>query len=176
MIIPAKFSQHRPKFWLVTAPVTLAAVGALTLLAAMWFGGPHAPRIVANNISRNFRACLISDSNGAAGALSAWAGMQQATHTAPINAQRIQTPTATTPTALPYINSLVQRHCGLIISAGTDLHDAVDTAAQHNPHQRFINIGPPIQQPNVQNLPTATPSLISDIVRSAAQGAHPQLH
>lgn len=150
---------------------TLVAAVLLAWLTIALSAGPRTPKIVANNISRNFRACLINDQQDASAAWPVWSALQKAASGAAINAQRIQVPKSSASAPLPYVNSLMQRNCGLIISVGPHLHDAVTTAAQHNPHQRFITVGPPIKLPNVRSFSPADKSAVISAVR---QAAHPQ--
>jgi basic membrane lipoprotein Med (substrate-binding protein (PBP1-ABC) superfamily) len=161
------------KFWLATAATALATTGTVTGLSVLLLsGGSDNPRAVAHNISRNFRACLITSEPDQPTAQTAWSGLQNAARTTPVNAQRIITPsTATTTTALlPYIESLVQRECGLIISTGPHLDAAITAAAKNHPHQHFVTTGTPIALPNVTTLPTPTAAAITDAVHTASQG------
>ncbi|MEV7395155.1 transposase [Streptomyces sp. NPDC091215] len=74
-----------------------------------------------------------------------------------------------TAASLPYVNSLVQRHCGLIVSVGPDLHDAVTTAARHNPRQQFIIVGSPVKLANVRSFPPADQSAVIRAIRQVAE-------
>ncbi|MCQ4082299.1 hypothetical protein NGB36_17220 [Streptomyces sp. RB6PN25] len=164
--------QNRPRQARLTAALgALITVGLLTWLAFSVLTGPQTPRIVANNVSRNFRTCLINDQHDAAMTPSVWSAVQEAAQGAAINAQHIVVPDTGNAAPLPYVNSLMQRHCGLIISVGPDLHDAIVTAAQHNPRQQFVSIGQPIKLPNMHSFSSASQSTISSMVRGAA---HPQ--
>ncbi|MFJ5535172.1 BMP family ABC transporter substrate-binding protein [Streptomyces sp. NPDC093261] len=146
----------------------LVAAGLLVWLAVALLTGPGTPKIVANNISRNFRACLINGQQDASMAQPVWSSLQKAASGAAVNAQHIQVPKGSTAASLPYVNSLVQRRCGLIISVGPELHDAVATAARHNPHQRFITMGPAVKLPNVRNFsPVDRPAVISAVQQAA---------
>ncbi|MEU9243755.1 BMP family ABC transporter substrate-binding protein [Streptomyces sp. NPDC048385] len=155
----------------MAAAGTLVVTGLLAWLAIALLTPPRAPKVVANNISRNFRACLINDQHDSAMAQSVWSSLQQATSGAAVNAQHLEIPKSGTAASLPYINSLVQRHCGLIISVGPDLHDAVTTAARHNPHQRFIIVGSPIKLANVRSF---SPAARAAVIRAVQQAAAPR--
>ncbi|MFD8811221.1 hypothetical protein ACFV23_06975 [Streptomyces sp. NPDC059627] len=104
-------------------------------------------------------------------ALPVWSSLQKLTSGDAVNARHIQIPKSSTAASLPYVNSLVQRHCGLIISVGPDLHDAVTTAARHNPHQRFIIVGSPIKLANVRSF---SPTDQSAVIRAIQQAADPR--
>lgn len=155
----------------MAAAGALVATGLLTWLAVALLTGPRTPKIVANNISRNFRACLVNGQQDASMAQPIWSSLQKAASGAAINAQHIQVPKGSTAASLPYVNSLVQRKCGLIISVGPELHDAVATAARHNPHQRFITMGPAVKLSNVRNY---SPADRSAVISAVQQAANPQ--
>ncbi|MEU3535742.1 BMP family ABC transporter substrate-binding protein [Streptomyces murinus] len=166
------FSLHdRPrKVWLAAAAGALAVIGLLAWLALTLPTGPRAPKVVANNISRNFRTCLINSQRDASVAQTVWSALQKGADSAAINAQHITIPrSSTTARALPYVNSLVQHHCGLVVSVGPSLHDAVTTAARNNPHQKFIAIGASIELPNVQTFSPADQSAAVSAVQKAAR-------
>jgi basic membrane lipoprotein Med (substrate-binding protein (PBP1-ABC) superfamily) len=170
MLAPLGLHDRSRTFWLSALAGTALTIGLLSWLAIAWLNRPQTPRITANNISRNFRACLITDQQDNDTSQIAWAGIQDAARATPVNAQRITIPKTTSSSVqIPYINSAVQRNCGLIISIGTSLHAALETTAQHNPHQQFINAGQSIAQPNVRNISGVTPETIGNLVRQAAQ-------
>lgn len=169
---PVQLHDRPGSFWWSALAGTAIAAGLAVWVVVSWLSGSHTHRIVANNISRNFRACLITDQQDTTAAQSAWAGIQDAARSIPVNAQRLTVSSTTTAPLIPYVNSLVQRKCGLIISVDATLHAAVATSAQHNPHQQFLNTSQqPISLPNVRNLPEATRGAIGNIVRLAANKA-----
>ncbi len=98
-----------------------------------------------------------------------WVSLQDAASGAAINAQRIQIPKDAAPASLPYINSLVQRKCGFIISVGSGIQQAVITAARENPHQQFITMGPSIKLPNVHSFSLTDRSAVISTVQQAAR-------
>jgi basic membrane lipoprotein Med (substrate-binding protein (PBP1-ABC) superfamily) len=162
-------SRDRPRaFWPSVLACTVA-VGLVGWLAIAWLTHSSKPHVVANNISRNFRACLVADQQSTSAAQAAWSGMRDAARNTPVNAQRLIVPEGASATTLvPYVNSLVQRKCGLIISVDASLRTAVTTAAQRNPREQFINTATSISLPNVRNLPGATRAAVSNVVRQAA--------
>jgi basic membrane lipoprotein Med (substrate-binding protein (PBP1-ABC) superfamily) len=91
-----------------------------------------------------FQACLLTGANGLADPAAAplWAGMQDAslaTH-AKVSYLAVAGP-QTDGNAEPYANTLVQRHCSLVIGAGRSQVDAVETVAKANSHARFAVAG-----------------------------------
>lgn len=160
------------RFWLVTtaSATTVAGIGAA--LALILIGSDTHPRhVMANNISRNFRACLVTSDPGSPAAQAGWAGLRAAANSGPVNSQRIITPPSATTTEalLPYLESLVQRKCGLIIGAGPHLNAAVTAAAAKNPHQHFLIASTASKSPNVTALPTLSAHDVANAVRSAAR-------
>jgi basic membrane lipoprotein Med (substrate-binding protein (PBP1-ABC) superfamily) len=165
----ARLRLQGPRLWITVLTCAVVVTGLAIWIATRGDGTAH---IKANNISRNFRACLLTDGRDAQSSGDLWAGMQEAARTTPVNAQRIVAPATTTASLVPYVNSMVARKCGLIIAAGPDLHDAVATAAQHNPHQEFLYTGNLIHLANVTSLPHPTRDSISTLVKTAAQKQH----
>ena len=128
--------------------VTAVVVVTLSILLT----GNDAPSPGADNVSRNFRACLLvspTNATDAGLARAAWQGMQQAARAGHVNAQRFPTPTIDAKAALPYINGAVQRHCGLIIAVGAGMKPATEAAATANPHQRFALVGGASSHPRI---------------------------
>ncbi|MCE3033689.1 hypothetical protein [Streptomyces sp. CMSTAAHL-2] len=148
---------------------TLVTTGLLVWISVAMLTAPRTPKVVANNISRNFRACLVNDQQDAAMAQPVWSSLQNAASGAAINAQHIQVPKDAKTASLPYINSLVQRKCGLIISVGPGLQQAMITAARNNPHQRFITMGPSVKLPNVHSFPPTDRSAVISAVQQASR-------
>lgn len=61
--------------------------------------------------------------------------------------------TAAPTAALPYFNGAVAQHCSLVISVGTTMVPAVNSAAVANPHQQFLIVGATSGTSNVSSLP-----------------------
>lgn len=162
--------RTRDRALLAAAAVAVVAgvVAALTL--------PSSPSgIVAANVSRNLRACLVTDaSNAADGTVTAaaWAGLERAATTGRVNAERLPVPSTDATADLPYFNGAVQAHCALILSVGPALTAALDQAAKKNAHQRFylVTTTPPPgpAQANVTDLlVAASPATTADQVYAA---------
>ncbi|MDV7219128.1 hypothetical protein [Streptomyces prunicolor] len=138
---------------LVGGGAVTAVVVAVTL--SLLLSGNDAPSPRANNVSRNFRACLLvspTNATDAGLARAAWQGMQRAAAAGHVNAQRFPTPTIDAKAALPYINGAVQQHCGLIIAVGTGMKPATEAAATANPHQRFALVGGASSHPRIASV------------------------
>ncbi|MCW2873009.1 hypothetical protein [Actinacidiphila oryziradicis] len=127
-----------------------AAVVVARVTVLLTGGGTGRPR--ADNVSRNFRACLLvspANATDARLAKAAWEGMQDAAKSGHVNAQRFPTPTIDAKAALPYFNGTVQQHCGVIITVGTGMKPATEAAATANPHQEFAVVGAASTRPHI---------------------------
>ncbi|OXM61363.1 hypothetical protein [Amycolatopsis vastitatis] len=132
--------------------VLVAAVGvAATVL--LW-PGESAPQPVAYaNISRNARICLASTSSGDVPEI--WQAIQAETNREPVNAQHLIAPNRQPDTIAPFLNGVLALHCRLIITTGSDMHDAVTAAAKSHPDQAFASDDKSITQPNVRHVAAA---------------------
>lgn len=162
-------SGRRPKV-IVIIVVLLAAVTA-TLITLVEVHKPT-PAVTYTNLSRNFRVCLLTTTNGAAENAPVWTAIQTATTQAPINAQHITAPTGTPDQLAPYLNSLIAMKCGLIVTAGNDLADTTTNTARSNPTQRFLTSTNSAGLPNVDTIPAAPEAITAEIV-NAAHGHYP---
>lgn len=147
------------------AVVLIAAIVTIVIITSQ----PAPTRPAAyNNISRNFKTCLLTTTADTALTATDWAAIQTATQNRPINAQHLVAPTGPTETLIPYLNSLLALHCQLIISAGTDLTATLTTVAKNHPQQRFANISPiKTGLRNVRDLADDAPASITDLVTTA---------
>jgi basic membrane lipoprotein Med (substrate-binding protein (PBP1-ABC) superfamily) len=159
--------RHKPLIVGLGALVLIAA--ATTTLLLVIKPSPRAP--IAANVSRNLRACLLTTTTNATDAqttAAVWAGLQKASATGHVNAERLPLPTNDPKAALPYFNGAVQQHCALIISVGNTMEPAVASAAAADENQRFVVVGATGSEPNMSrpNI-TAIPQAASDSVTSA---------
>lgn len=104
-------------------------------------GGGAAPRARQYSASD---ACLLTDSHGVTGSQAAlvWAGMEDAslaTHTK-VSSLPVFGP-ETVANAVPYVNTLVQRHCDVVLAVGDTQTAAVEQVAAMNPKVRFVVVG-----------------------------------
>lgn len=155
--------------------VGAAAVVCLTMLGYLAVNSdgpaPRARQYLA------FKACLLTDSQGIAGkgAATAWAGMQQASLSTRAKIQYLPVAgPATVPTALPYLRSLVQLHCDLIVAASGFPSTAVAEGANHFEKNRFVVIGERSTGPNIVSISADTtqiPGDLSKIIKSAVESS-----
>jgi basic membrane lipoprotein Med (substrate-binding protein (PBP1-ABC) superfamily) len=102
-----------------------------------------------------FDACLLTDANGLAGpqAAQAWAGMQAASLATHAKVEYLPVAGAqTTGAARPYLASLVQRHCNVVIAVGAAPAAAVAADARQFKSVRFAVVGGQATDPNVTAL------------------------
>jgi basic membrane lipoprotein Med (substrate-binding protein (PBP1-ABC) superfamily) len=135
--------------------IALGAVVAVLVIApiVIWTTADDQP--IANNVSRNFRACLLTatpDATDARTAQAVWTGLQKAASTGKVNSEHLPLTVVAPAAAQPYFNGAIAQHCGLVVSVGTAMAPAVEAAAAANPHQHFLLVGAPSTRPNIASL------------------------
>jgi hypothetical protein len=156
--------------WLGAGACVVAA-GALTW--ALWPSNPVTPPQARHYL--NVTACLLTDSRGIAlgtpGA-PAWAAMQNASLATHVMVSYL--PGTGPGNATVMLNTLVQRHCGVIITTGTATRQVL-AAARANPHQRFLvvaNHRATAPRPNAVVVPAAdAPQRIDQAIHTLASAA-----
>ncbi|WP_236795282.1 hypothetical protein [Amycolatopsis sp. GM8] len=156
------------RHWKITIPTGIVVVAGIALAIVMWVLPDSPPQaVVYTNVSANFKACLLSTTRDADDSEHVWPAIQAAGTRAAINAQHITAPAGTSDQLVPYLNSLISLHCGLIITAGTDLtQPALDVAKTH-PQQRFLIQPPHDPLANVDSIPSQ-PDALTALVAAAA--------
>lgn len=120
-----------------------------------------------------FKACLLTDSHGIAGkeAAPVWSGMQHASLKTHAKIQYLAVPEpATVANARPYLASLVQRHCGIILAAGELATETVTANAQSFGQAHFVVLGAATTSGNVVAADiseTSVPDVVERIVSDA---------
>ncbi|QKV74198.1 hypothetical protein [Amycolatopsis sp. Hca4] len=136
--------------WAVLGVLMAAAGIAATVL--LWPGEPSPQPITYANISRNARICLASTSAGDAPEI--WREIQAESSGKPVNAQHLIAPNRQPDTVASFLNGVLALHCRLIITTGTDMHDATTAAAKSHPEQTFASNDQSITLPNVRHVTT----------------------
>ena len=146
-------------------------IGVVMILAAagilLVFQGSGSRTPTVNNESRNYRACLMADAADATDAQAVqavWAGLQRAAATGKVNAERLPLGSSDPDTALPYFNGAVEQHCGIIVSVGSLMKTATESAAAKNPGQRFMLVGVSSARTNVVTVTMSDASTVSGAV------------
>lgn len=134
-----KFTERR---WLAAG----LAAAALVAAGVTVFVRGHSPQGPAD--ARQFYSassvCLLTDSRGitALPASTVWAGLEDAslaTH-AKVTYLTVNGP-ATAARAVPYVNSLVEQHCNVIVAAGAPQVSALTEVAARTPKTNFVIVG-----------------------------------
>lgn len=125
--------------WAVAAAVAVAGCVAGALVATA--PGRATPPTRARQYLA-FTACLLTDSDGVAGSPAAqvWAGMQDASLTTHAKAEYLPVYGTTAASAQPYLASLIQRRCGMVLAVGTAQVSALTADAGRYPRVRFVAI------------------------------------
>jgi hypothetical protein len=141
----------------------LAAIGAgaalLTLIG--WLAWPDADEPPRARQYRDVTACLLTGADGLQGeqAGAVWAGMQEESARTRVRVQYLAAADAVSvEDTMPYVVSLAQGGCRIVVVAGGLPGDAVYRAAGRFPEVRFVVIGGSAAQGNVSVAPTGPPS------------------
>jgi hypothetical protein len=155
-----------------------AAAGVLVLVAAAGYlaltltkAPPRARQYL------DFKACLLTDAQGITGRQAApiWAEMGQASLKTRARIQYLPIfGPPTVPNALPYLASLTQRHCNIIVATGRIPATTISGAAARYPRIRFIAIGANGTARNLTTLNTddaQAPATVKRLIINAAKNA-----
>lgn len=156
--------------WLAAGACVVAA-GAVTW--ALWPSNPVTAPQARHYL--NVTACLLTDSRGIAPGTPgapAWAAMQNASLATHVMVSYL--PDSAPGDATVMLNTLVQRHCGVIITTGTAVRQVL-AAARANPHQRFLLVADhpaAAPAPNAAVVPAAdAPQRIDQAIHALAPAA-----
>ncbi|GIJ44112.1 hypothetical protein Val02_09980 [Virgisporangium aliadipatigenens] len=155
-----------------------AAVVLVVAALVAWIRWPHdepAPPPRAREYL-DFTACLLTDAAGVLGADAApvWAGMQAASAQTRARVQYLAATGATTADdAVPFLNSLAQGGCGVVIGTGTLAVQAIEKGAARFPSVRFVVVGMPLVAPNVTVVTASPDSPVDEAVRKVVVAAVP---
>lgn len=168
--------QRFSLLWLhkkITIPTGIGVIGGIIAVLVFVLTTPSTPEAITyTDLSRNFRVCLLSTTRDAADVNRLWPAVQAASRKVAINAEHVTAPAGTNDELVPYLNSLIAIHCGLIITAGHDLTEPTIAVAKTHPQQHFLIPSPHDTLPNVDSVPEQPDALTTTVV-SAAQAATP---
>lgn len=150
--------------WVVAA-VALAGCVTGVLIAVMSGSGAASPARARQYLS--FTACLLTDSRGLAGpsAAQVWAGMQDASLATDAKVEYLPVYGTTAAAAQPYVASLVQRRCGMVLAVGAAPVSAVAADAGRYPAVRFVAIGATSGSRNVTTVDPANGQVRAGVAR-----------
>lgn len=106
---------------IAVATIACFSVAAAVTTVLAWPSSPVAPGADRVRQYADTRACLLTGSAGVSDPLASavWAGMQGASSSTRAMVSYLTVPAgATQASALPYVASLVQRKCGVIVAVG----------------------------------------------------------
>jgi hypothetical protein len=132
------------------AVVAVCALTAILLVVLLPGSGPAPATRARQYVS--FTACLLTDARGLAApqAAQAWAGLEAASQATLAKAEYLPVLGAqTTASALPYLASLVQRRCGVVVAVGAAPVSAVAADAGRFAKIQFAVVGGRATAPNV---------------------------
>lgn len=140
-------------FWFLVGSACVVLAGLAVGLTLVFVGGSTSTAPIARARSyTNFQACLLTGERGLADPASTplWAGMQQAslaTH-AKVSYLAVMGP-QTRDNALPFLGSLLIRHCQVVLAAGQPERDAIAQRASKYPSVKFAVVGGTSTAPNI---------------------------
>lgn len=161
--------------WPVGGAVVVV-VGAV-LAVVLWPSpspAPYRPPARAR-VYKAFTICLLTGPQGVAGAEAApvWAGVEKASVATDDQAQFLAATGSpeTVGSVTPYVNTLVQQQCGLVVAVGAPEIAAVESVAAANRNVRFLVVGGGSSAVNVQVVGGSSADAVSSAVQSAASRA-----
>lgn len=158
----------------------LAAVAVAVAAGWLFWPKPAAPPPPRARQYLDFTACLLTDEHGLAGpqAAAVWSGMQQASRDTRAKVEYLTVSGAqTVENAAPFVASLAQNRCDLVLAAAELPVAAVRRAAPSFPAIRFVVLGSGPGAANIAVLDVADPArvaaVVAETVTSAVSG-HPR--
>jgi len=158
--------------------VTAAVFAVLVAVAGVWLGWPSGPAIPGASRVRQYdvgtRACLLTGATGVSEpvAAAAWAGLEGASSSTRAVVSYLPVPgPATRASAQPYLTSLVQRQCGVIVAVGPAQVAAASSAAARFRQVRFIAVSASSVGAGVTRISPAPAKLLHTAVQAAVSAA-----
>ncbi|MEU7165997.1 BMP family ABC transporter substrate-binding protein [Streptomyces morookaense] len=161
----------RRKSWIAVGTGAMVLSGGLIAAIMLTDDGDEAQKPRARQYT-DHSACLLTDGRGVAGADAApvWAGMEDASSAT--HAKVASLPAFgpdTVANAVPYVNTLVQRRCDIVLTVGRTRGAAAEEVAARTPKARFVVVGEGKQAGNVTviQLSRGTRSAVAKAVEDA---------
>ncbi|MFI9390912.1 BMP family ABC transporter substrate-binding protein [Streptomyces bauhiniae] len=175
MTAAARLSRDR-RAWIAAGAVLLVAVAA-----AVWVhlaGRQDGPPDTRARQYKEFDACLLTGDKGIAqgtDAASAWEGMQRASLETRARINYVPVPGEQSVAGTrPFVNSLMQRHCGVLIAVGASQAQVAHEAAANHPEVRFVLVdgASTAGRDKAENVTVAEPGAslpeaVADVIRRA---------
>ncbi|MCC3770468.1 BMP family ABC transporter substrate-binding protein [Streptomyces sp. UNOC14_S4] len=133
----------RRRSWVAAGAGAVVLTGGLIAAIVLSGGGDGGQEPRARQYT-DHSACLLTDGRGVTGdeAAPVWAGMEDAslaTH-AKVTSLPVFGPD-TVANAVPYVNTLVQRRCDIVLAVGRTPGAATEEVAARTPAARFVVVG-----------------------------------
>lgn len=163
---------HRGRLIAAAAAVSIAVAGL-----TVWLAWPSAPSIPGAERVRQYtdvRACMLTGAGGVTNAVAAaaWAGMQSASGSSRAMVSYLPVPGPASQTAaVPYVASLVQRQCSVIVAVGRAQVAAATSQAARYRHVHFIVITQGPAGSWVVRVPSAPAAQVHQAVQAAVSAA-----
>lgn len=143
----------RARLLLLGGPgLVLVAVVVVVVVALTSGTAPRARQYLT------FTACLLTDSHGLAGrpAAQAWSGMQRASLATRAKVEYVPVMSgSTSAAAAPYLASLLQGHCNVVIAAGPAQVAAVVSEKARPPGVRLVALGSVPARSGIMTVPAS---------------------
>lgn len=153
--------------WMVAAAGAVV-VGVVALVVWWPSGGDDGLPPARSRVYADFSACLLTGGQGLAspGAAPVWAGLQDASGDTGVKVSYLAAAgPATEANYLPYLNSLVQRRCEVVVTAGEPGVTVAAAQAPAHPAIRFVTVGGSAPAPA-----NVSPVRVSEHVRDDVAG------
>jgi basic membrane lipoprotein Med (substrate-binding protein (PBP1-ABC) superfamily) len=150
----------------VMAGGATAVVAVLVGALLAWLSMQRDPAPRASEYLTSFTACLLTDSRGIAAAEPAliWRGMQNASLATRAKVEYLPVMSGSTAAAAaPYLASLVERHCNVVLATGKAQVAVVKAQASRFPLVHFVIPGRAPAGSHVTGLPVPPASLASAV-------------
>ncbi len=159
---------------LLTAAAAVCGVAVALLVWSFWPSAPQAPGADRVRQYANVRACMLTGPDGVTNsvAAAAWAGMQGASSSSRAMVSYLPVPgPASKAAALPYLASLVQRQCTVIVAVGQAQVAAATSQAARYGHVHFIVISQGPADAGVVRVPSTPTAQVHQAVQAAVSAA-----
>jgi basic membrane lipoprotein Med (substrate-binding protein (PBP1-ABC) superfamily) len=162
------YRKWPPRWQAVSA---ILAVSVIVGSALVWLlpeeEAPRARQYTA------FKSCLLTNAKGISEqpASAVWQGMQQASLKTHSKVQYLANTEVKSTNAAPYLGTLIQTQCDLIIAVGDIQTAAVSAGAGSHPHTKFVVVGTTAHLPNVTSVnspPEDVQNQIAELITSTS--------
>lgn len=164
--------------WVIAAAGVVVAGG---VAVAIWWPSGHDDGLppARARVYADFSACLLTGAQGLAapGAGPVWAGLQDASGDTGVKVSYLAAEgPATEANYLPYVNSLVQRRCDVVVTAGEPGTTVAAAQAPAHPAIRFVTVGPAAGAAANVSPVRVSEHLRDDVAAVVRQAAHAAGH